>query len=246
MFGLLGIVLGFLGSFYVQSTCNFGSAEVTVGQNQEPFELHFGLWKYSPIDSAFEGYSYCSKYDENYTNDAPHLARLFAGLALLAGSFSLFVLWFYLIFGIATQNSWVAAVRVCALAGIFQALTLLFFRGDVCLRNTCALGPGAIVSIVSAAMWFVLGFELHYNMPMSAMIQGLSNRHHVGANMMANLEMSDFQKGAEAYIHRIDTDTKEYIPSLNQMRRNRERNGDDGISLPRSTGSYRPPTMFDL
>ena len=241
--GLCTVVFGFLGSFFVSSSCHFASAEVLVGSNQEVFRLHFGLWKYSPIDSAFDGYSYCSKYDNSYTNDSPHLARLFGSLGLVGGTYSLSVLWFYLIVGVATQGWWVSAVRVSVLSGICQGLTLLFFRDDVCTRNVCSFGPGAIVSLLSAISWFVLAFELHYNMPMSAMIQALSDRNHVGTNVMASLELADFGNSARAYMTRLDLDNKEYIPSLNQMRRNRDGTGSE-LEQVSAGGSYRPPTIF--
>lgn len=120
--GLLGFLVGLLGSFFVQSTCHFGSADVAVGQNEQPFSLHYGMWKYSPIDSAFQGYPYCMKYDDEFTDDTPLLPRIAGLTALLCGAYSLTVLWVYLIFGRATQCTWNSAVWFCAIAGIAQAL----------------------------------------------------------------------------------------------------------------------------
>lgn len=53
--GLIGLAFGFLGSFFVQSSCHFLTATVVVGGNAEQFDLHYGLWKYTPLSSAFEG-----------------------------------------------------------------------------------------------------------------------------------------------------------------------------------------------
>ncbi|MGV2388345.1 MAG UNVERIFIED_CONTAM: hypothetical protein LVR29_08550 [Microcystis novacekii LVE1205-3] len=101
-FGLLGILLAFLGSFYVQSTCHFANSTVAVGASQEIFVLHYGLWKYTPIDSVFQGYSYCANYDDEYTNDTPVIPRIAGVGGIVSGTYALFVLWFYLITGRAS------------------------------------------------------------------------------------------------------------------------------------------------
>merc|ERR1712048_378583 len=117
--GLLGIIGGFFGSIFTLYTCNFASADVEVGNNNF-FRLHFGMWKYSPLDSVFQGYSYCYPYDDQYTADAPVPARIVAVVALMSGSASLSVLWIYLILGVTKEFYWKNAVRLLMLAGSCQ------------------------------------------------------------------------------------------------------------------------------
>jgi len=173
--GLLGIIGGFFGGVYALSTCNFASADVEVGNNNF-FRLHFGMWKYSPLDSVFQGYSYCYQYDDEYTADAPMQARIVAVTALISGSASLSVLWIYLILGVTKEFYWKNAVRLSVLAGFCQASTALFFRGNICQRNSCVLGPGAIISLITTIVWFIVAYEMHHNAPMSAMLPNLSGK----------------------------------------------------------------------
>ena len=243
-FGLLGFLLAFLGSFYVQSTCHFASSEVVIGSSSEVFVLHYGLWKYSPIDSAFEGYSYCTNYDDEYTSDAPLISRIAGIVGLVAGSYALTVLWFYLILGKASYKLWGWAVAMAFIAGVAQGLTYLFFLGDVCQRNTCTLGPGAQVGIVSTLTWFLVAFEMYYNMPTSIMMTHI-NPGGTGATVMSNLEMADFSEGASAYIRRMDAGN-DGLPTLNEIQRRKDvssvgRGMMDGNSVRRG-GTYKPPT----
>jgi hypothetical protein len=243
VFGLLGFLLGFLGSFYVQSTCHYAGAQVNVGANQQAFYLHYGVWKYSPIDSAFSKYSYCSKYDDDYTADAPLLPRIAGIVGLVMGGYALLVLWFYLISGRAVYNFWAVAIGCSFLAGVGQALTLLVFQGAVCTRNICHMGPGACMAIVSAIMWFLLSFELYYNMPLSVM---MTNRLHRESVVTTRLEMVDFTNGASAYFGRMSSRTHhDNVPTLNEVQRRKQSEHSKLSSVPpyRMTGgSYRPPS----
>jgi hypothetical protein len=168
LIGLVGILFGWLGNFFVNSSCYFASAPVTVGQNGDVFALHFGLWNFSPVDSALNGYKYCYPYSGNRSNDAPIGSRVFNLLALILGTYSLVVLWCYLITGRALSIFWRIAVFSSMLAGILQFLTLSFFFGNVCHNSKCVLGPAAIISIITAIAWIILGAELFYNCPLSA------------------------------------------------------------------------------
>jgi hypothetical protein len=69
--GLVGILLAWMGNFFVSSSCYFASVPVAVGQYGDLFPLHFGLWNYSPVDSALSGYKYCSPYSVYNQSDAP-------------------------------------------------------------------------------------------------------------------------------------------------------------------------------
>jgi hypothetical protein len=243
VFGLLGFLLAFLGSFYVQSTCHFANAQVSVGANSQVFELHYGLWKYSPIDSAFQGYSYCATYDDGYTADSPILPRVAGIVGLVAGAYSLTVMWTYLIMGRAAYKLWLVAVGMAMVAGICQCLTFVFFAGAVCQRNTCTVGPGAAMGIVSTIMWFLVSYELYYNMPTSVMMTHI-NPGRNGANLMANLEMMDFSEGARSYVERIQSRDGggSPLPTLNAIQRKKGGSSvGSGFNPLRRQGVYKPP-----
>lgn len=230
--GLIGLAFGFLGSFYVQSSCHFLSATVVVGGNAEEFDLHYGMWKYTPLSSAFEGYSYCYKYDGQFTTDTPIVPRIVGLVALLLGIYTLAVLWVYLVLGRTNLAHWKRAIYASVVSGIFQALTLVFFAGSVCRRNSCSVGPGAAVSIVSTITWFVLAFEMHYNTPI---MMGDHDDDDISSpdGIVASLEMSDVGDGMSAFFRRI-THGQGNIPTLNQYRR-------DKLESPGRGSSYVPP-----
>lgn len=232
--GLIGLAFGFLGSFFVQSSCHFLTATVVVGGNAEQFDLHYGLWKYTPLSSAFEGYSYCYKYDGQFTSDSPTVPRIVGMAALFLGAYALAVLWVYLVLGRIDFAHWKRAVYSSAVSGIFQALTMVFFAGSICRRNSCSVGPGAAISILSTLTWFVLAFEMHYNTPIM-----MGDEHDDGINspdgIVATLEMSDVEDGVTAFFRRITNASGEDIPTLNQYRR------DKVIESP-VRGSYVPPS----
>ena len=162
--GLIGLVGGLFGSIYVQGCCHFVTVDVGL-------PLHFGLWQYSPMDSAFQGFTYCYRYDSDYTHDSPTFARLAGLTALLAGAFSMSVLWVYLLFGRTSSDLWMWAVRFLVMATSLQALTFSFFANDVCRRNSCSIGPGSIVSLVSTLSWALVAYEMKDNSPaVSALI----------------------------------------------------------------------------
>lgn len=242
-FGLLGILFGFLASFYVQSSCHFISAEVSLGNNEQTFELHYGMWKYSTLDSAYQGNSFCVGYDTVYTNDTPLIPRIAGMAAMLLGSYSLSVLWVYLFLGLASKFIWDWAVRLGVLAGVSQGLTFLFFFGNVCLRNTCSLGPGAMTSILSTAFWFVTAFEMHFNNPLSSLEADIPG----SGNLLTSLGGSDFAVAGKAYFLRMhERGDGEALPSLNQIQRNNSAPLGEGVlelSSIRSpmNGSYKPP-----
>jgi hypothetical protein len=241
--GLLGLLFGFLGSFYVQSSCHFISAQVDVGQNEKTFELHYGMWKYTPLESAFQDYAYCTGYDSQYTYDAPFIPRVAGVIALLLGGYSMTILWVYLIFGKASRRTWMGAVIVCALAGIFQGLTLMFYTGHVCQRDACTLGPGAVISALSAVFWIISSFEMYYNTPVTKLEMYVPG----SGNLVSTLEVADFEDAGYAYIQRIhDKGETGSLPSLNQIQRNNSAPLGEGVlelSSVRSpiNGSYKPP-----
>jgi hypothetical protein len=242
--GLVGLLLGLLGSFYVQSSCHFVSAKEE-GQNSQAFALHYGLWKYSPMESAFQGYSYCYGYDRVYNSDAPTFPRWVSVLALVGGSFSLGVLWFYLIVGRSNIIVWRLSVVSAGLSGLLQMCTLFFLVGDVCDRDACTLGPAGVLSVVASFIWFILGFEMHYNTPLTAWVSGVSGRAHVEPRILvANLEMTDLKDGAWAYVRRIvqGEDVSPY-PTLNQIQRDNVLPIGE-VMLGKPDLHYKPPPLI--
>mmetsp|Transcript_2739 Transcript_2739/g.3890 ORF Transcript_2739/g.3890 Transcript_2739/m.3890 type:complete len:607 (+) Transcript_2739:68-1888(+) len=168
--GLIGLFGGLMGSIYVQLSCHFATGYANVGMNDEEFSLHAGLWKYSPIDSVFMGYSYCSPYNSNNSSNPPIISRIFGLIALVVGTYSLIVLWFYLIMIRTSATYWSFAVRMALIASICQALTLLFYRGDFCANHQCGMGPGSLITFLSSISWLCLGYDMSHNSPILAMV----------------------------------------------------------------------------
>ena len=226
--GLVGILLAWLGNFFVSSSCYFAAVPVAVGQNGDVFPLHFGLWNYSPADSALSGYKYCYPYGASHRTDAPILSRAFNLLALLAGTYSLVVLWCYLISGRVVPKFWKAAVYAAVGAGALQLLTpIVFFTGSLCRKSSCSAGPAAALSAVTAVTWVILGAELHYHCP----VVGVSDIHdsctadesllpgsavsNGSTTPVAQLEMSDLAGASQEYLerfHKKRTSRRRYRP----------------------------------
>jgi hypothetical protein len=214
--GLVATLLGWLGNFFVGTSCNFASVDVAVGQNAQVFTLHFGLWKYSPADSAFNGYTYCYPYGDNHSSDVPIVPRISNLSALLAGTYSLVILWWYLIAGRVVVKAWKWAVRMAIFAGVMQLSTLFFFVGRLCRKSTCTFGPASIVALVTALAWLVLAWELAYNMPavheskkneadneQGQQQQGESSADQYPVVGVANLEMADLHGASQEYYERF-------------------------------------------
>jgi hypothetical protein len=240
--GLVALLVGFLGNLWVQSSCHFVSASVKVGENEQVFDLHYGLWKYTPIDSAFQGYSYCYQYDDEYTADAPFFARYASCIAVIGGAFSLGVLWFYLIFGRGNQMMWNYAVAAAGISGALQLCTLVILAGPVCQRDDCTLGPAGILSVIASMVYFILAFEMHYNTPMAAWVTQLAEcpSTEQPGHLMANLEMTDFEDGAKAYVRRIVRGDSSPYPTLNQF----QRDNASPIGEAMLDRGYKPPAQI--
>ena len=176
--GLFGILLPWMGNVFVSSNCHFASIHVVVGAYGNVYPLHFGLWNYSPVSSALNGYKYCYPYyhssnsndDEysmnQYPSDPPITSRICNSLALLSGTYSLFILWWYLISGHVRRRLWKGAVHTAFCAGLLQLATpISFFLGRTCRNNHCSVGPGTVLSALTAVCWMVFGAELHYHCP---------------------------------------------------------------------------------
>jgi hypothetical protein len=214
--GIVGLLLGWLGNFFVGSSCHFVSSRIVVGNNyyngggnNGEFALHFGLWKYSSTDSALTGYKYCVPYTGKYA--PPIVSRAMNASALVTGTYSLAVLWTYLILGKYARVYWKAAVYSAVVAGVLQLCTLYFFVDSLCRDRNCELGPASIVAFVTAVAWLVFGLELHYNTP--------NNEFAVAEVAVSHLEMSDFEGASVEYMERVGFPTSRpqvsyYPPTL--------------------------------
>lgn len=224
MIGLVGILFGWLGNFFVSSSCHFASINVAVGENADRFSLHFGLWNYSPVDSALNGFKYCYPYGGSHVADAPITSRVLNLAALFLGTYSLVVLWIYLVTGSALPYFWRGAVYAAIVAGICQLLTLHFFFGKMCRSKECDPGPGAITAIFTAVAWVILGAELHYNCPLSksnvdetALWMSASGYFSMRDDapsplLMTNLEMADIAGASQEFLKRFKRKKRGYIP----------------------------------
>ena len=203
--GLLSFLISFLGGILVLSSCFIVSGTV-VGTYGQMYDLHFGLWKYSPVESASRGYHYCTNYDGDYINSAPWLGRSSSLIAMAGGAFSLGVLFFYLVLGRSVKNTWNIAVYTAIFSGILQLSTLSILFSPICKEVECSLGPAGIISVVAGFFYFVLAFEMYYNTPlMNHRDNGLANINCCEPPHQAvmNLEMTDFEYGAKDYAKRI-------------------------------------------
>jgi hypothetical protein len=245
---LLSFLIAFLGGFWALSSCHFVSVAVQVDDVE--FNLRFGLWIYSPIDSAFQGYSYCNQYDGDFVADAPWFGRISSLIALAGGGFSLGVLWLYLVAGRCVQQIWTSAVFAAAISGVLQLSTLSIFAGPICSQEVCTLGPAGIASIVAGCFYFVLAFEMHYQNPLvlklDDSISGIPTREHP-SQLMTNLEMTDFEYGAKAYVHRLTFGDTNPYPSLDEVQRENQYPVGETTMRGRTKnrkGSYVPPSAI--
>jgi len=219
--GLVGVLLGWLGNFFVSSSCYFASVPVQVGQNGDVFALRFGLWNYSPVDSALNGFKYCYPYGGQHVSDAPIVSRACNLAALLAGTYSLVVLWVYLISARVNAKFWEAAVYSAFAAGVLQFCTpIFFFTGTMCRNASCSAGPATALAAVTAVAWAVLGAELYYHCPVvgddeddedcaaSAMDGGSAagasiSKGSSASSTLAQLEMADLASASQEYLDRF-------------------------------------------
>jgi hypothetical protein len=250
LIGLIGLLLGLLGNFFVSTSCHFATVNIGVGQHSGgdgTFEFHFGLWKYSPIDSVFQGYSYCFRYDENYATEAPVLPRACNIAALIAGLIAISILWLYLIFGTTTPRRWKWAVRFAIIAAILQAATVFLFfvsigrdtistslATTICHEYSCDLGPGAYLAILTSVVWLVLACEMQYHMPVAQYADGALKAEEP-QNLVATMEMTHcVDDVTREYVTRVTGKTKDdELPALHHLRR----------SPVRPTGFYSPNNL---
>jgi hypothetical protein len=146
------------------------------------------------------------------------LGRAFNLAALLLGTYSLVVLWWYLISGRIVPKLWKAAVYAAVGAGTLQLLTpLVFFLGSLCRNAKCSAGPAAALSAVTAVAWVIVGAELHYHCPPVDVENSSSANAHESVvddeqgsdgskgstTPVAQLEMADFTGASQEYLDRF-------------------------------------------
>lgn len=216
--------------------------------------MHLGLWTYSPIDSVFQGYSYCWPYDDSYTSREPVFPRITGLTAMISGSIALCVLWVYLILGVTNDFFWTGAVKAFTFTGICQLFTFSFFLDSVCSEATCYFGPGAFICLVCSIIWFILAYEMHNNAPVSALLPFLPSQST--KNDLMNLELPDMHERIKSRWNRLPFKAaQEEVPSLSTFtkknqcdRYERMVNDCHSNSSPtsndnNSNGSYFPPRM---
>ena len=96
-------------------------------------------------------------------------------------------------------------------------------------------------------VYFILAFEMYYNSPMVACMDEIPTSPTIEqpVNMMANLEMTDFEDGAKAYVRRIvQGNSEDTLPTLNQVQRVNVNPIGEGMferAIPRAP--YQPPAI---
>jgi len=239
LFSMLFVIIANVG---IQSSCHYVSADVQVGAAEQRYSLHYGLWKYSPIGSAFQGYTYCDEYNE-YSGGPPTLPRVAFVLAAVAGAYSVLVLWWYLIFGQATRKSWYSAANIAFIAALLHGACFSIFISPVCKDRECKMGPAAALTIAASAMSFILGFEMYYNSPITSWrddVPGCPSEEEP-SRMIRSLEMTHIQESVVAFCKRLIPNATKQMPTLNQFQRNNE---DHHIGdLVSKKVVYSPPSM---
>lgn len=193
--GVLGLMLAAMGNFLIGTSCHYVNVPVQAGQYEGSFALHFGLWKYSPADSAMSGYKYCYPYSGSHDNEAPVVSRTANIVALALGTYSLVVLWWYLVTGKANRTLWTIGVWTALLAAAAQMTTLYFFFDSLCQDRDCSWGPASYLTIATSVAWVILAFEMYYQAPLT---------DKKAANL-DNLEMADLASASVDYMDRFSS-----------------------------------------
>ncbi len=153
---------------YSQSTCHFLTGEASVGGDEIDFALYYGLYKYTPIDSAmFFGYE-CLPYDPKYNFNPPVIPRLIGIVGLVLGTIPLIVIGVHLQYSVTSKILWVGSMWMLYFGCCTQLATLLsLFLSDLCQDGvTCKMGPGAWAAVVCAISWLTLSIEMKINSPL--------------------------------------------------------------------------------
>ena len=169
--GVLGLVFGLLASTFTEVTCNFASIEKNIGYSGSTSYMHFGLTKFSSMDSVFTGNKFCVPYHNNYYDmNKPSFARHAGELAILSGLCAMLILWHYIFTKHTTETRWKIGIYASALASLFQICTYQFFLSEVCRDQTCLIGVGSIISGIATASFALVAFGMIHNSPVRCLI----------------------------------------------------------------------------
>jgi len=238
--GVMGLFGGFFGSIYTQTSCHFATVKIEVGEYNSPFKFHYGMWKYTPIDSVFAGYSYCAYYKENST-DIPQIPRLINLTGLVFGFIGLSILWTYLAVGVARKWSWRVAVAFLSIAAACNFMTLFFFAGEVCRTNVCTMGPSSYTVLLSTFSWALLAYLVHQNTPLSIVFDELKATEAISNK--------DIHRRAKSFLNLLPLrGVQKDVPSLSTFaKRNlnfvRPSNSGGGDTASQSSENYKPPEI---
>jgi len=166
--GGIGTVFGFFGSIFSQAACNY--ADVTSNDAYNAVTFHFGLWKYTPMESVYKGYSFCTDYSDEFSDEGPVESRTLALTALGFSTLSLAILWIYLATHYIVPTLWRIGVVLMFLASLLQAVSIfMFFDSHLCTSGdfSCSFAPAGIMSIVVTVLYFLLALSLTFATPMS-------------------------------------------------------------------------------
>lgn len=206
--GILGLFC-WLGNFFVTTSCHFGTIHKAVGEYGNHFPVHYGLYKYSPIDSALGGFTYCYPYSSEEASAWLIIGRCLNAVALLCGTFSLVVLWLYLITGRAGSFYWHLAIRCGWVAAALQ------MGVNVCLvqfcQESCRMGPASWGTLLTGVAWGVMGLELGYLRPTE---EEIGNGQHDASTIVTSLEMADWKVASQEYMERAFGGPKYSPPSI--------------------------------
>ena len=171
---VFGMVGGILLSYFSLTTCNFVSIERSVGYYQEVLYVHAGMSSFTSMHSVFMGHSTCMSYeDEYYGSQPPTFAKAMGTSALICGIIPTLIVWTYVFSTRTTVRVWNVATVLAGAASLFQFGTFQFFFGAVCEGETCRIGAGAFMSIIAAATYAYMSYEMNRNCPVERIIHGM-------------------------------------------------------------------------
>jgi hypothetical protein len=228
----LGILAGLFPSLYSQTTCHFITGEASVGEDEIEFGLYYGLNKFTPIDSAFQGYNYCQPYDSKYNYNPPSIPRAVGIAATIFGTIPLIVIGAYIQFSMTHKILWIGSMWMLYLGFVCQISTLSIFLLDLCQDGIeCSMGPGAWMVGVCSITWFILSIEMKINSPL---IQPVKSD-----GVVVIEKDSRFMAWMKKLWQRINGE--DVAPSLSRtaMKMQKERIGKGDTEL----GRYRPPEV---
>jgi len=229
---VIGILAGLFPSLYVQSTCHFITGDVAVGDDEVEFGLYYGLHKFTPIDSAFQGYSYCQDYDANYNYNPPMVPRLAGVAATIFGTIPLIVIGVQIQYSMTHKILWIGSMWMLYIGFVCQISTLSIFLLDLCADGIqCSMGPGAWASEVSSLTWFLLSIEMKINSPLIQPVQS-NGVVVIEKDSLIVLRMKKLWR-------RIHGEGKAPSLSRTAMKMQKDRIGKGETEL----GHYRPPEM---